>query len=157
MKERLEAEAHVFSFLPIRLLVRYSARRLTQLRGQHFASLSLDPNLNVGPLSVTTLSLSLSLSRFPEAVAIGRSNIRVASLTHFKHYNLTTILITINLQQKSVLLQRIFKKWRQPAESTAGATRHSGEEFFSLPTFSESTLTRSVAVVPRQPEVNPAG
>ena len=43
-------------------------------------------------------------------MAIGRSNFRVASLTHFKHYNLTTILITINLQQKSVLLQRIFKK-----------------------------------------------
>lgn len=33
----LEAEAHVF--LPIRLLVRYSARRLTQLRGNGFSLL----------------------------------------------------------------------------------------------------------------------
>lgn len=47
-------------------------------------------------------------------MAIGRSNFHVASLTHFKHYNLTTILITINLQQKSVLLQRIFKKCVSP-------------------------------------------
>lgn len=56
----------------------------------------------------------VTIGSFPEVVAIGRSNFHVASLTHFKHYNLTTILITINLQQKSVLLQRIFKKCVSP-------------------------------------------
>lgn len=52
-------------------------------------------------------------------MSIGRSNFRVASLTHFKHYNLTTILITINLSTKERSYFKESLKNASASESTA--------------------------------------
>lgn len=59
------------------------------------------------------------LTRLLVCYSARRSNFRVASLTHFKHYNLTTILITINLSTKERSYFKESLKNASASESTA--------------------------------------